>query len=118
MYESRLYNDYIKGLDAFIDFVKKDMLDDVRRNLYCPYKYCKNEKKYRTDVVLMSYLIKYGFMKDYRYWNKHGEKGFNEAGMIDSYLKREIPTGVKEDHDDVNEADILGFTTLSFRYIT
>jgi hypothetical protein len=31
--------------------------------------------------------------------------------MRDSYLEREIPTGVEEDHDDdVNEPDILGFT--------
>jgi hypothetical protein len=30
--------------------------------------------------------------------------------MRDSHLEREVPTGVKEDHDDVNEADILGFT--------
>jgi hypothetical protein len=30
--------------------------------------------------------------------------------MKDSYLEREVSTGVKEDHDDVNEVDILGFT--------
>jgi hypothetical protein len=30
--------------------------------------------------------------------------------MRDSRLEREGPTGVEEDHDDVNEADILGFT--------
>jgi hypothetical protein len=30
--------------------------------------------------------------------------------MRDSYLEREIPTSVKEDHDDVNDVDILGFT--------
>jgi hypothetical protein len=30
--------------------------------------------------------------------------------MGDSYLEREVPTGVEEDHDDVNEIDILGFT--------
>jgi hypothetical protein len=30
--------------------------------------------------------------------------------MRDSYVEGEVPTGVKEDHDDVNEADILGFT--------
>jgi hypothetical protein len=30
--------------------------------------------------------------------------------MRDSYVEREVPTGVKEDHDNVNEADILGFT--------
>jgi hypothetical protein len=30
MYGSRIYNEYIKGLDVFIDFMKKDMLDNVR----------------------------------------------------------------------------------------
>jgi hypothetical protein len=30
--------------------------------------------------------------------------------MRDSHLKREIPIGVEEDHNDVNEIDILGFT--------
>jgi hypothetical protein len=55
-------------------------------------------------------LIKHGFIEDYRCWNKHGEEGLNEAEMRDSYLEREVPTGVKEDHnDDVNEPDILGF---------
>jgi hypothetical protein len=36
--------------------------------------------------------------------------------MRDSYLEREVLTGVEEDHDDVNEADILRFpmTTSSF----
>jgi hypothetical protein len=29
--------------------------------------------------------------------------------MRGSYLEREVPTGVEEDHDDVNKADILGF---------
>jgi hypothetical protein len=31
--------------------------------------------------------------------------------MMDSYLEREVPTSVEEEHDDdVNEADILGLT--------
>jgi hypothetical protein len=30
--------------------------------------------------------------------------------MKDSYVEKEVPTGVKEGHDNVNEADILGFT--------
>jgi hypothetical protein len=42
--------------------------------------------------------------------NKHGEEGLNEAEMRDLYVEREVPTSVKEDHDDMNEADILGFT--------
>jgi hypothetical protein len=48
-------------------------------------------------------------MDDYRWWNKHGVERLNEAEMRYSYLEREIPTSVEEDHDDVNEADILGF---------
>jgi hypothetical protein len=57
MYWPRLYNEYIKRLDAFINFTKKDMLDNVRGNLCCHYKHCKNEKKYRTYDVLRSHLI-------------------------------------------------------------
>jgi hypothetical protein len=49
-------------------------------------------------------------MEDYRCWNKHGEERHNEAEMRDSHLEREVPIGVEEDHDDVNEANILGFT--------
>jgi hypothetical protein len=50
-------------------------------------------------------------MEDYRCWNKHGEDGLNKAEMRDSYLEREAPTSVEEDHDDdVNKLDILGFT--------
>jgi hypothetical protein len=110
MYAPRLCNEYIKGLYAFIDFVKKDMLDNVSGNLCCPCKHCKNEKKYHRGDVLRSYLIKHGFMKDYRCCNKHGEEGLNEAEIRDLYLEREVPTGVEEDHNDFNEADILGFT--------
>jgi hypothetical protein len=110
MYGLCICNEYVKGVDAFIDFTKKNMLDNIRGNLCCPCKHCKNEKRYRAYDVLMSHLIKHGFMEDYRCWNKHGEDGLNEADMRDSYLEREIPTGVEEDHDDVNEANILGFT--------
>jgi hypothetical protein len=66
MYEPHLCNEYIKWLNAFIDFTKKDILNNVRGNLCCPCKYCKNKKRYHIDDVLMSYLIKYGFMEDYR----------------------------------------------------
>jgi hypothetical protein len=39
---------------------------------------------------------------------KSGEEGLNEAEMGDLYLEREVPTGVEEEQDDVNEVDILG----------
>jgi hypothetical protein len=116
MYGPRLCNEYIKGLDVFIDFTKKDMLDNVRGNLCCPCKHCKNEKKYRAYDVLRSHLIKHEFMEDYRCCNKHGEEGLNEAEMRDSYMEREVPTSVEEDHDDMNEADILGFTDDDIKF--
>jgi hypothetical protein len=65
MYGSCLCNEYSKELDAFIDFMKKDMLDNIRGNLYCPCKHCKDEKKYHTNDVLRSHLIKHGFVDDY-----------------------------------------------------
>jgi hypothetical protein len=65
MYGKHLCNEYIKGVDAFIDFMKKDMLDNIRENICCPYKHCKDEKRYHTDDVLRSHLIKHEFMEDY-----------------------------------------------------
>jgi hypothetical protein len=118
MYGSRLCNEYIKGLDSFIVFMKKDMLDNVRGNLCCPSKHCNNEKKYHTDDVLSSHLIKHGFMKDFLYWNKHGEQGLNETEMRNSYLEREVPTGVEEEHNnDVNESAILGLTDDNIKFL-
>jgi hypothetical protein len=60
MYESCLCNEYIKGLDAFIDFAEKDMLDNIKGNLCCSCKHYKTEKKYCANDVLMSHLIKCG----------------------------------------------------------
>jgi hypothetical protein len=103
MYGPCLSNEYINGLDAFIDFTKKDMVDNGRGFICCPYKHYKNEKKYHSCDVLRTHLTKHGFKEDYRCWNKHGDLGLNEAEM-----REEVPTdSVEEEDDDVNEADIL-----------
>jgi hypothetical protein len=49
-------------------------------------------------------------MVDYPCCNKHGEEGLNEVEMRKSHLERVVPNGVEEDHDNVNETDILGLT--------
>jgi hypothetical protein len=36
--------------------------------------------------------------------------------MRDSYLEREVPIGVEEDHDDVNEAYILRFNNNDIEF--
>jgi hypothetical protein len=51
MYGSCLCNEYIKELAAFIDFMKKDMFDNVRGNLCCHCKNCNKENKYHTYDV-------------------------------------------------------------------
>jgi hypothetical protein len=110
MYGPRHCNEYIKGVDAFIDFAKKDMLDNIRGNLCCPCKHCKNEKRYRADDVLMSHLIKHGFMDDYRCWNKHGEEGHSEAEMRDSHMEREvhIRDRISQSSDTQTSYDAIG----------
>jgi hypothetical protein len=97
------HNECINELDAFIDFAKKDRVDNSRDFICYPCKHCKNDRKYRPGDVLRTHLIKHGFKEDYRCWNKHGDIGLNEAEM-----REEVPTdGVEEEDDDVNEADIL-----------
>jgi hypothetical protein len=66
MYGPHLCNKYFKGVDSFINFAKKYMLENIRVNICCAYKYYKNENSYRTDDMLGSHLIKLGFMDDYR----------------------------------------------------
>jgi hypothetical protein len=103
MYGPHISNEYINGLDAFIDFVKKDMVDNGRGFICYPCKHCKNEKKYCSGDVLRIHLIKHGIKEDYRCWNKHGDVGLNEAEM-----REEVPIdGVEEEDDEVNEVDIL-----------
>jgi hypothetical protein len=36
--------------------------------------------------------------------------------MRDSYMEREVSTGVEEDHDNMNETDILGFTDDDIKF--
>jgi hypothetical protein len=36
--------------------------------------------------------------------------------MMDSYMEREVPTSIEENHDDVNEVDILGFTNDDIKF--
>jgi hypothetical protein len=57
MYGSCLCNEYIKGVDVIINFVKNGMLDNIRGNICCPCKYCTNEKRYSANDVLRSHLI-------------------------------------------------------------
>jgi hypothetical protein len=49
MYGPRLCNEYIKGVDEFIDFTKKDMLDNIRGI----FVVLANIAKLRRDIAQM-----------------------------------------------------------------
>jgi hypothetical protein len=58
LYGPHLCNEYIKGVDAFIDFVKIDMLDNNRGNLYWTtlegiFIVLTNIVRMRRDIVQM-----------------------------------------------------------------
>jgi hypothetical protein len=58
LYGPHLCNEYIKGVDAFIDFVKIDMLDNNRGNLYWTtlegiFIVLTNIARMRRDIVQM-----------------------------------------------------------------
>jgi hypothetical protein len=58
LYGLHLCNEYIKGVDAFIDFVKIDMLDNNRGNLYWTtlegiFIVLTNIARMRRDIVQM-----------------------------------------------------------------
>lgn len=41
----------------------------------CPCNDCKNEKNYSNIGTLHGHLIRYGFMRNYVVWTRHGERG-------------------------------------------
>jgi hypothetical protein len=45
MYELHLCIEYMKGVDAFINFTKKDMLDSIRGNLLLSLETLQNKKR-------------------------------------------------------------------------
>jgi hypothetical protein len=53
MYRPHLYNEYIKGVDAFIDFTKKDILDNIRGNLCCT----PNNKIRKACIRIVVYVL-------------------------------------------------------------
>jgi hypothetical protein len=71
MYDDRCSNEFINGIHYFIG-----MAEANKRNgfMSCPCAVCQNKKDYSNSSTL-HHLIWSGFMSDYNYRTKHGERG-------------------------------------------
>ena len=70
MWENRLNEIYRKGVDAFCDFARENMVD--LKSIRCPCIKCGNHRHFSIDVV-RTHLFAYGIMTSYQRWFYHGE---------------------------------------------
>ena len=105
MYGPRPSIEYLNGVNEFIKVAKEQANKEMDAYdsflIYCPCKYCKNEKKFRSDEIVFQHLILRGFVENYTCWNKHREEGFNEGGVEDGFPTEEYDVdhilGLSED---------------------
>ena len=69
---SRLDPAFLDHVTKFIAAAKRHRLSLKRELTICSCKSCKNLLAHGDDTV-KSYLIRYGFVKDYTVWKFHGE---------------------------------------------
>src|SRR6185312_3776408 len=74
--------EFIADVHEFIKVAKKHKYDSF---VLCPCKICKNEKDYSSLRTIHSHLFRSGFMPNYYFWTKNGERGI----MMDSNEKEE-----------------------------
>ena len=69
---SRLDQAYLDHVTRFIVAAKRHHLRLKREHTICPCNSCKNLLAHKDNTV-KSYLVRYGFVKDYTVWKFHGE---------------------------------------------
>ena len=87
MYGDRCSMDFINGLKSFLDAVEANK--SPKGFMCCPCMICKNNKDYSKRNTLHSHIYRRGFMDNYIFWTKHGERGV-------------VMEDVEEDDDDNN----------------
>ncbi|KAL7607985.1 hypothetical protein Lser_V15G12232 [Lactuca serriola] len=85
---------FINGVKTFIEFAstKQSYMDGDK--IKCPCTKCNN-KAYKAVDEAKYHLYKFGFVPNYRFWDKHGETSTDSTllGMDDTY------TSLNEHHD-------------------
>ncbi|OMO80240.1 F-box protein [Corchorus olitorius] len=69
--EDRTSKDYVEGVDAFLNYVFKEL--DAREQIRCPCKKCRNTKINTKEEVRLHLFI-HGFFSSYRTWRHHVKK--------------------------------------------
>ena len=73
MYNSdRRSKAFIDGVHEFLEAAQRHKMSGF---ISCPCKVCKNELGYSSTSTIHFDLLQKGFMPNYIYWTKHGEKG-------------------------------------------
>ena len=77
MYNSdRRSKAFIDGVHEFLEAAQRHKMSGF---ISCPCKVCKNELGYSSTSTIHFDLLQKGFMPNYIYWTKHGEKGIIQA---------------------------------------
>ena len=63
---------YVVEVKTFLVIVKKHQKGLSQMTTIYLYAHCKNTKSHE-DAVMLSHLIKFGFVKDYTVWTFHDE---------------------------------------------
>ncbi|KAK7279834.1 hypothetical protein RJT34_24892 [Clitoria ternatea] len=67
----RTSNEYAVGVEAFLEFAKRNVLNNNGR-FYCPCVKCLNVKRLSVEEI-RDHVICHGFCKNYTTWTWHGE---------------------------------------------
>ncbi|VVA40571.1 PREDICTED: transposon [Prunus dulcis] len=87
----RSSNQYLNGLESFLDFAFDNSLGDTR--IYCPCKKCYN-RYFVTREVARAHIIVDGFWSKYKNWT-HGQR--HQSLYVDKYMGNSSASVVDDD---------------------
>ncbi|CAL9012840.1 unnamed protein product, partial [Prunus brigantina] len=87
----RSSNQYLNGLESFLDFGFDNNMGDTR--IYCPCKKCYN-RYFVTREVARAHIIVDGFWSKYKNWT-HGQR--HQTLYVDKYMGNSSASVVDDD---------------------
>src|SRR3990170_1482280 len=73
MYDDRCSPQFINGVRTFLVAAEANKRADGF--MCCPCAICNNDHNYSNSRTIHVHLFTSGFISDYNYWTKHGERG-------------------------------------------
>ncbi|KAF6159365.1 hypothetical protein GIB67_032136 [Kingdonia uniflora] len=109
MKASRLTNDFLNGVRAFIDYVKQTLGDMA----YCSCNKCHNVNGIKTVDEIRTHLITYGIDQSYTTWYFYGE---SRDATVDAHIQNPNESLITQ-HDDVERPRMFDLVDDAFGYI-